>query len=44
MKRLVAIFLAVLMVAAMMAACGGYTFPRLTGDYPAMQLDITKID
>ena len=23
---------------------GGYTFPRLTGDYPAMQLDITKID
>lgn len=22
---------------------GGYTFPRLTGDYPAMQLDIVKI-
>ena len=22
---------------------GGYTFPRLTGDYPAMQLDIIKI-
>ena len=23
---------------------GGYTFPRLTGDYPAMQLDIIKVD
>ena len=22
---------------------GGYTFPRLTGDYPAMQLDIVRI-
>jgi alpha-galactosidase len=23
---------------------GGYTFPRLTGDYPAMQVDIIRID
>ena len=22
---------------------GGYTFPRLTGDYPAMQLDIIRV-
>ena len=22
---------------------GGYTFPRLTGDYPSMQLDIVKV-
>ena len=21
----------------------GYTFPRLTGDYPSMQLDIIKV-